>query len=172
MENPKNPKNNNAKGGSPARLDSDNPANLNNPNTSKNGNTNRDDKQAIAMDSDPSRADKIIDISQTISDKVSKKIESKNYLYDNLLRKQRENVSYETLQTKENENDKSVFDNPFVVFGLFCAVLFAIYKFLMPKKAVKTQENPLRENTSGDTSGESFSSLANDILLKTNESGA
>ena len=171
MENPKNPKNNNAKGGSDKGLDNNSNAIDNSPNITKDGNTNRDEQQTAAMDRNTTRADGVIDISQVISDKVAKKIESKNYLYDNLLRKNKENVSYETIQTQDNDNVKSVFDNKLFVFGLFIVVIYAIYKFLKPKNAVKKAEKPLSEYTTGETSGESFSSLANEILLKAKPSG-
>lgn len=171
MENPKNPKNNNAKGGSDKGMDNNNNTTDNSTNIATNGNPNRNDKQTAAMDRHTTRTDRVTDISQIISDKVAKKIESKNYLYDNLLRKNKENVSYETIQTQDNDNVKSVFDNKLFVFGLFIAVIYAIYKFLKPKNAVKKAEKPLSEYTTGDTSGESFSSLANEILLKAKPSG-
>ena len=171
MENPKNPENNNAKGRGDKGLDNNRNTFDNSLNIAANGNTNRDEQQTAAMDRNAARNDGITDISQVISDKVAKKIESKNYLYDNLLRKNKENVSYETIQTQENENVKSVFDNKLFVFGLFIAVAYAIYKFLKPKNAVKKAEKPLSEYTEGETSGESFSSLANEILLKATPSG-
>ena len=170
VEDTKNIKDNIATGGGGEVVDSSSAVDNNSPNPAANGNTNRDVKQTFTMDKD-ARAGQIFDFSNEISNKVLKKIESKNYLYDNLLRKQKENVSYETLQNKGNENAKSVFNDKFFMFGIFFIVCYALWRFLKPKNAVKKAENPLDDFTSGDTSGDTFSSLASDFLLKTKQNG-
>ena len=171
VEDTKNIKDNIATGGGGEVVDSSSAVDNNSPNPVADGDTNRNVKQALTMDNGNARIGQIFDISNEISNKVLKKIESKNYLYDNLLRKQKENVSCETLQNKGNENAKSVFNDKFFMFGIFFAVCYALWRFLKPKNAVKKAEKTLDDFTSGDTSGDTFSSLASDFLLKTKQNG-
>lgn len=145
--------------------DSDN-ATIDNANFIENGDSNRDEVRA-------DKVDRICEFGEELSDKVLKKIESKDYLQSNLKRKS-ENVSHETLENnKENDEQRSVLFNNFVVFTMLCAVVLYIFSRFLGKKAQKTSQNPPFENadnqTSGDTSEQKAGendSLANAILIR------
>lgn len=145
--------------------DSDN-ATTDNVDIAKNGDSNRDEIRADKMD-------RICEIGKELSDKVLKKIESKDYLQANLKRKN-ENVSRETLENqKENDGQKSVLFNNFVVFASLCAVVLYVLSRFLGKKAQKTSQNPPFENAdilrSGDTSEQKAGendSLADSILIR------
>lgn len=138
----------------------------NNADIIANGDSDRDEIRADKMD-------RICEIGKELSDKVLKKIESKDYLQANIKRKN-ENVSYETMEkNKENDEQRNVLSNGFVVFACLCAfVLYFLSRFL-GKKSQKTSQNPPFENTdilrSGDTgeqkAGEN-DSLADAILIR------
>ena len=118
--------------------DSDN-ADANNADIAKNGDRDRDEKRADKMD-------RICEIGKELSDKVLKKIESKDYLQANLKRKN-ENVSCETLENQEeNDEQKNVLFNNFVVFAVLCAVVLYVLSRTLGKKAQKTSQNPPFEN--------------------------
>lgn len=131
-----------------------------------NGNSDRDEIRADKMD-------RICEIGQELSDKVLKKIESKDYLQSNLKRKS-EDVSRETLENnKENNEQGNVLFNGFTVFALLCAVVLYIFSRFLGKKSQKNSQNPPFENadiSSGEnTSGQKASendSLADAILTR------
>lgn len=145
--------------------DSDN-ATLDNVDFAKNGDSNRDEIRADKMD-------RICEIGKELSDKVLKKIESKDYLQSNLKRKS-ENVSRETLENqKENDEQKSVLFNNFVVFVSLCAVVLYVLSRILGKKTQKTSQNPPFENAdilrSGGASEQKAGendSLADSILIR------
>lgn len=130
------------------------------------GDSNRDEVRA-------DQVDRICELGEELSDKVLKKIESKDYLQSNLKRKS-ENVSHETLENnKENDEQRSVLFNNFVVFIMLCAVVLYIFSRFLGKKAQKTSQNPPFENADNQTSGDTREqkagendSLANAILIR------
>lgn len=146
-------------------VDSNN-AIIDNVNIVKNGDSDRDEVRA-------DKVDRICEVGEELSDKVLKKIESKDYLQSNLKRKS-ENVSHETLENnKENDEQRSVLFNNFVVFTVLCAVVLYVLSRFLGKKAQKTSQNPPLENAdnqrSGDTSEQKAGendSLANAILIR------
>lgn len=138
----------------------------NNADIIANGDSDRDEIRADKMD-------RICEIGKELSDKVLKKIESKDYLQSNLKRKS-EDVSHETLENnKENNEQRSVLFNSFAVLALLCAVVLFFLSRVLGKKSQKTSQNPPFENTdilrSGDTgeqkAGEN-DSLADAILIR------
>lgn len=143
-----------------------NNADANNADIATNGDSNRDEVRANQMD-------RICEIGKELSDKVLKKIESKDYLQANLKRKS-ENVSRETLENqKENDEQKNVLFNNFVVFASLCAVVLYVLSRFLGKKSQKTSQNPPFENAdilrSGDTSEQKAGendSLADSILIR------
>lgn len=145
--------------------DNDN-ATLDNADTLENGDSDRDEIRADKMD-------RICEIGKELSDKVLKKIESKDYLQANLKRRN-ENVSHETLENQEENNEqKNVLFNNFVVFASLCAVVLYVLSRILGKKSQKTSQNPPFENAdilrSGDTSEQKAGendSLADSILIR------
>lgn len=145
--------------------DSDN-AGIDNAYIAKNGDSDRDEVRADKMD-------RICEIGKELSDKVLKKIESKDYLHANLKRKS-ENVSCETLENqKENDEQRSVLFNSFVVFTCLCAVVLYVLSRILNKKAQKTSQNPPFENANNLGSGGASEqkagendSLADSILIR------
>lgn len=141
-------------------------ATIDNVDFTEDGNSDRDEIRADKMD-------RICEIGKELSDKVLKKIESKDYLQSNLKRKS-EDVSRETLENnKENNEQRSVLFNSFAVLALLCAVVLFFLSRVLGKKSQKTSQNPPFENTdilrSGDTgeqkAGEN-DSLADAILIR------
>lgn len=131
-----------------------------------NGDSDRDEIRA-------DKVDRVCEAGKELSDKVLKKIESKDYLLSNLKRKS-EDVSRETLENnKENNEQRSVFFNSFAVFAFLCAVVLYFFSRILSKKSQKTSQNPpfektdnsLRENTSEQKTGEN-DSLADAILIR------
>lgn len=131
-----------------------------------NGNSDRDEIRA-------DKVGRLCEIGKELSDKVLKKIESKDYLQSNLKRKS-ENVSYETLEkNKENDEQRSVLFNSFAVLCLLCVVVLFFLSRILSKKSQKTSQNPpfentenfSRENTSEQKTGEN-DSLADAILIR------
>lgn len=130
------------------------------------GDSNRNEVRA-------DKVDRVCEIGQELSDKVLKKIESKDYLKDNLARKCKDdNVSRETLG-EEKDEQRSVLFNGFVVCACLCAVVLYIFSRFLGKKSQKTSQNPPFENTdilrSGDTGEQKASendSLADAILTR------
>lgn len=147
-------------------LSDSNNATADSANIARHGDSDRNEARADKMD-------RICEIGQELSDKVLKKIESKDYLQSNLKRKS-EDVSHETLENnKENDEQRSVLFNGFTVFALLCAVVLYIFSRFLGKKSQKTSQNPPFENTdisSGEnTSGQKASendSLADAILTR------
>lgn len=146
-------------------VDSDN-ATFDNADFVANGNSDRDEIRADKMD-------RICEIGKELSDKVLKKIDSKDYLKENLARKCRDdNVSRETLGEVKDEQ-RNVLFNGFVICTCLCAVVLYIFSRILGKKSQKTSQNPPFENTdilrSGDTgeqkAGEN-DSLADAILIR------
>lgn len=145
--------------------DSDN-ATIDNANFIENGDSNRDEVRT-------DKVDRICEVGEELSDKVLKKIESKDFLQSNLKRKS-ENVSHETLENnKENDEQRSVLFNNFVVFTVLCAVVLYVFSRFLGKKAQKTSQNPRFQNAdnhrSGDTSEQKAGendSFANSILIR------
>lgn len=145
--------------------DSDN-ASIDNAYIAKNGDSDRDEVRTDKMD-------RICEIGKELSDKVLKKIESKDYLQANLKRKN-ENVSHETLENqKENNEQRSVLFNSFVVFACLCAVVLYVLSRILGKKAQKTSQNPRFENANNLGSGGASEqkagekdSLADSILIR------
>lgn len=138
----------------------------NNADIIANGDSDRDEIRA-------NKVDRVCEIGKELSDKVLKKIESKDYLQSNLKRKS-EDVSRETLENnKENNEQRSVLFNSFAVLALLCAVVLFFLSRILGKKSQKTSQNPPFENTdilrSGDTgeqkAGEN-DSLADAILIR------
>lgn len=149
-------------------VDSNN-ATANNVDIAKNGDNNRDEIRANKMD-------RVCKVGEELSDKVLKKIESKDYLAQNLKRKS-ENVSCETLENnKENDEQRSVLFNSFVVFAFVCAFILYFLSRILSKKSQKTSQNPpfenadisLRENTSEQKAVKN-DSLADAILIRAGE---
>lgn len=141
----------------------------NNADIIANGDSDRDEIRADKMD-------RICEIGKELSDKVLKKIESKDYLAQNLKRKS-ENVSCETLENnKENDEQRSVLFNSFVVFAFVCAFILYFLSRILSKKSQKTSQNPpfenadisLRENTSEQKAVKN-DSLADAILIRAGE---
>lgn len=138
----------------------------NNADIIANGDSDRDEIRADKMD-------RICEIGKELSDKVLKKIESKDYLKENLARKCRDdNVSRETLGEVKDEQ-RNVLFNGFVICTCLCAVVLYIFSRILGKKSQKTSQNPPFENAdilrSGDTgeqkAGEN-DSLADAILIR------
>lgn len=146
-------------------VDSNN-ATANNVDIAKNGDSDRNEIRTDKMD-------RICEIGKELSDKVLKKIDSKDYLKENLARKCRDdNVSRETLGEVKDEQ-RNVLFNGFVICTCLCAVVLYIFSRILGKKSQKTSQNPPFENTdilrSGDTgeqkAGEN-DSLADAILIR------
>ena len=144
---------------------SDNAA-IDNANITENGDSDRDEVGA-------DKVDRVCEVGEDLSNKVLKKIESKDYLQSNLKRKS-EDVSRETLENnKENDGQRSVLFNDFAVLALLCAVVLFFLSRILSKKSQKTSQNPpfentenfSRENTSEQKTGEN-DSLADAILIR------
>ena len=144
---------------------SDNAA-VDNANITENGDSDRDEVGA-------DKVDRVCEVGEDLSNKVLKKIESKDYLQSNLKRKSKD-VSYETLENdKENDEQRSVLLNGFAVLALLCAVVLYFFPRVLGKKSQKTSQNPpfenaenfSRGNASGQKTGEN-DSLADAILIR------
>lgn len=149
-------------------VDSNN-ATANNVDIAKNGDSDRNEIRA-------NKVDRVCEVGKELSEKVLKKIESKDYLAQNLKRKS-ENVSCETLENnKENDEQRSVLFNSFVVFAFVCAFILYFLSRILGKKSQKTSQNPPFENadifSSENTSEQKAvknDSLADAILIRAGE---
>ena len=139
---------------------------IDNADFAENGYSDRDEVRA-------DKVDRVCGVGEALSNKVLKKIESKDYLQSNLKRKSKD-VSYETLENnKENDEQRSVLFNSFAVLTLLCAVVLYFLSKILGKKSQKTSQNPPFENTenfsresaSGQKTGEN-DSLADAILIR------
>lgn len=150
-------------------LDSASNAANNNVDVVAHGNKFGNEKRADKVDS-------IVESGNNISDKVLKKIESKDYLYDNLRRKERDSVSRETSDNEE----KKVIDFKILVIVAALALLFLKILEKRKKKAVNNAKNTAFESTgvfssgsageqnAGDFEGEAgeYNNLADAILMR------
>lgn len=157
----------------PEILDSASNAVNNNVDTAANGDKLRNEKRTDKVDS-------VIEIANNISDKVLKKIESKDYLYDNLKRKERDNVSYETSNNEVKEKEKKVIDFKVLVIVAALALLFLKILEKRKEKAVNNAKNTAFDSTgvfssgsageqnAGDFEGEAgeYNNLADAILIR------
>lgn len=148
--------------------DSDN-ATTDNVDIVKDGNSNRNEIGANKMD-------RVCEIGTELSDKVLKKIESKDYLKNNLARMSK-NVSRETLGDDEEKNEqRNVLFNGFIVFTCLCVVVLYFFSKILSKKSQKISQNLTLENAdilrSGDTNEQKTGdndSIADAILIRAGE---
>lgn len=160
----------------PKILDSASNAVDNNVNTAANGNKLGDEERADKVDS-------IVE-GGGISDKVLKKIESKDYLYENLKRRGRGDVSRETSNNEVKDEKKKVID--FKVLVIIAALALFFLKILEKRKqkAVNNAQKPAFDSTgvfssgstgeqkAGDFEGEAgeYNNLADAILIRREQS--
>lgn len=140
-----------------------------NADIAKDGDSDRDEVRA-------DKVDRVCDVGTELSEKVIKKIESKDYLLQNLRRKS-ENVSCETLEkNEEKDGQRNVFFNSFVVIAFVCAFILYFLSRFLGKKSQKASQNPPFENadilsreSSSAQKAEENASLADAILVRKGE---
>ena len=130
----------------PEILDSASNAADNNVDIVAHGNELRNKERADKVDS-------VVEIGNNISDKVLKKIESKDYLYDNLRRKERDEVSRETFDDEVKNREKKVIDFKVLVIVAALALLFLKILKKRKRKAVNNAKNTAFDSTGVFSSG-------------------